>query len=375
MSISYIPESVKLRLWGKAAGRCEYDGCNQPLYLDTLTKAEFNAAYIAHIIGDSPGGPRGDKILSDKLKADITNLMLCCDVHHRLIDKQDVAGHSVERLIAMKIKHEARIELLTSLMENKRSFMIFYDANIGKHSVKIDWDLAAQAMLPNRYPADRHAIQFGLDNSSFQDNESRYWELERENLIRQFNQKLLPLIGSSDVRHFSIFAIGTQPLLIELGRLMSDIPAADVYQLHREPPDWKWQDHPDGFRYNISEPSAKRPIVALKLSFSATIEDSRITSVIGNDVSIWSITIEKLGNDFLKSREQLRQFRECFRGLLDRIKATHGEHVDLHVFPAVPVAIAVEIGRVWMPKADLPLIIYDQNRSQGGFIKALEIRS
>lgn len=50
MSVTYIPESVKIRLWGKAAGRCEYEGCNQPLWLDQLTKAEFNSAYIAHII-------------------------------------------------------------------------------------------------------------------------------------------------------------------------------------------------------------------------------------------------------------------------------------------------------------------------------------
>ena len=28
----------------------------------------------------------------------------------------------------------------------------------------------------------------------------------------------------------------------------------------------------------------------------------------------------------------------------------------LHVFPAMPVAAAVETGRVWMPKADLPLL-------------------
>ena len=57
---------------------------------------------------------------------------------------------------------------------------------------------------------------------------------------------------------------------------------------------------------------------------------------------------------------------------MDRIKALHGQDAVLHVFPAVPVSIAVEIGRVWMPKADLPLCIYDQNRKLNGFTKALE---
>ena len=93
MSITSVPEAVKLRLWGRAGGRCEYDGCNDRLWLDSLTKFEFNAAYVAHIIADSPGGPRGDSVLSDKLKADISNLMLICDKHHRLVDNAEVASH------------------------------------------------------------------------------------------------------------------------------------------------------------------------------------------------------------------------------------------------------------------------------------------
>src|SRR5438270_9024177 len=98
MSVSHIPERVKIRLWGKAAGRCEYEGCNQPLWLDSLTKAEFNISYIAHIIADSPDGPRGDPVLSEQLKSDLLNLMLLCDPHHRLVDKEDVARHPVSRL-------------------------------------------------------------------------------------------------------------------------------------------------------------------------------------------------------------------------------------------------------------------------------------
>jgi hypothetical protein len=65
--------------------------------------------------------------------------------------------------------------------------------------------------------------------------------------------------------------------------------------------------------------------------------------------------------------------RQTLRGLLNEIKAAHGEAEEIAVFPAVPVSVAVEIGRVWMPKADLPMTIYDQNRATGGFAKALVI--
>jgi SMODS-associated and fused to various effectors sensor domain len=40
---------------------------------------------------------------------------------------------------------------------------------------------------------------------------------------------------------------------------------------------------------------------------------------------------------------------------------------------SMPAALAVEFGRVRMPKADLPLLIYDENPVAGGFQSALSI--
>ena len=79
-----ISEKIRTRLWMQAGGRCEYEGCNLPLWRDELTMAKMNAAYIAHNIAAEPNGPRGDEILSPKLAADISNLLLMCDKHHRL---------------------------------------------------------------------------------------------------------------------------------------------------------------------------------------------------------------------------------------------------------------------------------------------------
>lgn len=373
MSISYIPEKVKIRLWGKASGRCQYEGCNKPLWLDALTKSEFNVAYIAHIIADSPDGPRGDPELSIKLCADISNLMLMCDEHHRLIDREDVNGHPTERLLEMKRKHEERIDLVTSLCEDKQSHVILYGANIGQHHVLVSWEKAFKAMLPNWYPAQKPAIELSLKNSAFHDDESSYWLIEREQLRRQFSEAVKPLLAKGQIQHLSIFALAPQPLLIELGRLLSDIPAAEVYQLHREPPDWIWQENQSEFEFIISEPTRQYTQVALNLSLSASIDNTRITNILGEEVSIWTLTIKDPNNDFLKSREQLSLFRRTFSKLLDQIKLRHGQGVVLNLFPAVPVSVAVEIGRIRMPKADLSINIYDQNNKNNGFILAFNI--
>lgn len=373
MSVSYIPDKTKFLLWGKAAGRCEYEGCPEKLYVDKLTKAEFNIAYIAHIIADKPDGPRGDQKLSEKLRANIDNLMILCDSHHRLIDKEDVEGHPVQRLKEMKEKHEKRIDILGSITESKQSHVILYGANIGEQFARPKLEEAAFAMIPNMYPAEKPALEISIRNSALKDTDPLFWQVEQTQLERQFNDRIKPKLAHGEIDHFSIFAFAPMPLLIKLGQLLSDIPVAEVYQKHREPANWFWQDVLTDYKYEIKTPENKHETVALVLSLSATINHDRVQKVLGNDISIWTMTLNKIDRDFLKARYQLQQFREQFRTLLDEIKAIHGHDSLLHVFPAVPVAIAVEIGRVWMPKADLSLIIYDENKAHGGFKKAIEI--
>lgn len=375
MSVSYIPDPIRHCLWGKAAGRCQYAGCNRPLYRDDLTKFEFNSSYIAHIVSDKPTGPRGDKVLSEQLKSAISNLMLMCDAHHRLIDKVDVQGHPVELLTKMKVDHEARIELLTEIQEDRQSHILMYGAKVGEHDSPLSYSKASLAMVPDRYPASAQPFSLGLKNSSYTDAEPAYWEIEREHLRRQMDRYVRPAIVSGQIMHLCVFGFAPIPLLVALGAEISDIPTADVYQLHREPATWKWQAEPSDFAFTVAttgNPASSK--VALVLSLSADVGFQRVTDVLGDDIAIWHVTHASPHNDFLQGRGQLRQFREILRRAFNDMKAQHGEDAQLHVFPAVPVACAIEIGRVWMPKADLPFVVYDQNRKTGGFVPTIRVQ-
>jgi hypothetical protein len=374
MSVSYIPERVKFRLWGKAGGRCEYEGCNTRLWLDTLTQVEFNAAYIAHIIADQPGGPRGDPKLSELLKSDITNLMLLCDKRHRLIDREDVPGHPVERLKAMKALHEERIDAVTDIALDKQSHVILYGANIGAQGSPLSLREAALGMLPDRYPASQQPVLLSLGNSSFEDRTPEFWQFEGMQVQNKVGQQIRPRIQSGEITHLSVFALAPQPLLMLLGSELSDIPFADVYQRRKEPQTWKWEVDPLSFDFTVIEPAnPKTGDAALVFALSATVTDERVTSVLGSDIPIWKVTIPKPDNDFLRSRVQTEAFRKLMRPLLDKIKATHNEKATIHVFPAMPVSLAVDFGRVLNAKSDLPLVVYDQNMKLGGFVKALAI--
>lgn len=375
MSVSYIKQETRFILWGKSAGRCQYEGCNKQLYLDSLTKAEFNSSYIAHIVADKPNGPRGDKLLSEKLKEDISNLMLMCDEHHRLIDKKQVKEHTVERLIRMKKDHEDRMARLTDILERKEAHVLLYGANIGSHNSSLIYEDTLNALSPHFYPSDTGSIELGLKNSSFVDRDNRFWEIEEENLKNKFNQKVIPLKESSKIQNYCVFALAPQPLLVKLGTLLYDLANVEVFNNQKEPKTWKWTSGIGEENYfKIIKPKEINNKIALVFSLSATINDERITNVLGKDCSIWKITLKNPNNDFLKYKNHLSQFRVVCRQILNEIKATHGENNEINIFPAMLPSTAVELGRVWYPKADLPLIIFDQNRELGGFVKALEIK-
>jgi hypothetical protein len=69
-------DPVVLELWTRAGGRCEFHGCNEYLLEDELTTNQAKLADIAHIVGRSVAGPRGDDSMPLSERNKIENLML-----------------------------------------------------------------------------------------------------------------------------------------------------------------------------------------------------------------------------------------------------------------------------------------------------------
>ncbi len=372
----YISNEVERELWAKAAGRCQFNGCNRPLYKSPITQEHVNISEKAHIYSFSEEGPRGwGPFFSNKKKLnDVTNLMLMCHDCHKTID-QDKGGirYSADLLMKWKKEHEQRVYIVAGISPNNRSHVVMYGANIGDEKSPLQYVDMVEAMFPNKYPAEDKAINLSM-TCEHEDRNAEYWRTEKDHLRAIFRRQIEPRIKENDPCHFSLFSIAPQPLLIQLGVLFTDKISVDVYQPIREPKTWKWQSYPDGFRFIVTAPENIFQVPVLIVSLSDRIADDRITSVMGKNVSIWQLTVEKdfLHNDFIKSQAQLSQFREIVRKLMVSIKEKHGQTTPLHIFPAMPVSCAVEMGRVRMPKADMPWIIYDQNYKEGKFITTLD---
>lgn len=374
MSATTITPKNQNLLWAISGGRCEYEGCNKILHTDILTKKKYNSAYIAHIVADKPGGPRGDIARSKLLCDNIGNLMLLCNEHHNLIDKVDVAGHPESRLLAMKRQHEERIRRITDIAPNMSSEIILYGANIGANYSPLSYQSACEALLYDYYPANDNAIELRMKNVPFTDDTDAYWMMEEAALCKQFKLQINPRLMQGNTDHYSVFALAPQPLLVKLGVLLNDLNNVKVYQKHREPSTWKWQTTSPDIKYIFREPADKTKIPVLVFSLSATITYDRIKAVLGDNVSVWEITVSNTpNNDFLKTEALLSDFRRTVRNAFDKIKSHHG-YTELHIFPAMPVSASVELGRVWMPKVDMPMVLYDANKTKNDFYKTITIK-
>lgn len=94
-------------------------------------------------------------------------------------------------------------------------------------------------------------------------------------------------------------------------------------------------------------------------------------AAIGTRLPTYTLTISEPRRDFLRAKEQLELFRVEWTRLLAQLRENHGSGVEVHLFPAVPNSIAVELGRALLPKVDPLLVIYDHDN--GGFTRIMTV--
>ncbi len=379
MSSTSIPDKTKHRLWIRAGGRCEYLGCNTRLFRDDLTLAEMNRSYIAHIVADSPGGPRGDEVLSPRLAKELSNLMLLCDTHHRLIDVEDVEGHPMDLLRTFKSQHEDRIDRVTDIDTDRKSYIVTYAANIGARKGAISPRQTRCALVAEQmYPATEATLDLDMTQNAMTDITPEFWVTECQN-IDEFVRTRLSGLGpdGNTMEHLSVFAIAPIPLLMYFGKLLGDIRTVEVFQRHRDSKSWEWQastpGEPDYIVEAMRPATTKTPDVIFELSLSDAIDSGSIEKIMGSTKPKYRIAIPEPNRDYLKSRDQLAAFCEEYRCLLTRIMGDAGKGLTIHLFSAIPVSVAIEIGRMVLPKSDVRIEVYDFNNAVPGWRRALTL--
>lgn len=205
------------------------------------------------------------------------------------------------------------------------------------------------------------SIRFPTDGLTF-------WEEEKKRL--EYNtSKIAPFL--EDGENISIFALAPIPLLILLGNQFSNRANIEIYQLQKNPNTWAWNDMSDKLGVvidNLRDGTGDEAIMLLSISGKVRLSNvARTIDIKGK--RIVEMSINNPYSDCLKSKSQLDEFITEYRKVKDRLSALGVKKI--HIFAAVPVAIAVAIGQAYNSNFDPLIVTYDHY--QGKYTKVYEI--
>lgn len=377
-----IPERERLKLWVRAGGRCEL--CNRYLLEGEMSARELTFGQAAHIVGQqaSEGSPRGlDDDLSAEDRDSADNLMLVCDDEHDELDKQGSRdAFDIEFLRMRKRMHEDRVHLQTSMGAMDGTAAIRMIDGLRARPTELSRQRVAEAVMygAGRFPhfpaSTRHTIEIdlrGLPGEAVGGPD--YYEVATKKIDEVMDGKVAEAIATEDITHLSVFAIARLPLLVYLGAKLDDTVATDVYQRHRQTENWTWPDRDDevAFQLDIPTPQPDTDEAVLVLNISGTIHADELPDAV-HHLPAFNITVDCTPfNDVVSGPRVLQDFMQTCGQLIGAFEETHKHVRRLHVFPAIPLSLAVVLGRAFNPDVHPTIRIYDRVNHE--YVAAMEV--
>ncbi len=98
-----IKDKDRKQLWAKSGNQCAI--CKKELFHANEDGKDFNIGEECHIISKKPDGPRHIPNMNNYDTYD-NLILLCCEHHKEIDDKNNVAFYTIERLHQIKEEHE-----------------------------------------------------------------------------------------------------------------------------------------------------------------------------------------------------------------------------------------------------------------------------
>lgn len=223
-------------------------------------------------------------------------------------------------------------------------------------------------------PKQNYPIDLSSQSIRYQPNKD-YYASKANDLCLAFKEHFEPIFKHDDA--IALFALAPQPLLIKLGTLINDQYNVRVFQCHRTGHKWSWKNYDDSVEYQLFKVDEKDKVdaveVGLNISLSADISIERTNQILHSDSPVFKITINEPNRYFVTNESIANDFVKCFRTAMEQIKNQYPSCKAIHLFPAMPVSLAVRLGMDYMPKTDIPIVIYDECKEWGEFLETITI--
>jgi hypothetical protein len=377
-------ERSKLLVWARAAGRCTF--CNRLVTENENLGELVPIGELAHKVGWSATSPRGTSPLDAEQRRSPDNLLLLCRNCHKPVDDGGVVGrYTGEVLDRLKRDHEERVRLLTEISAERTALIVRVVGPVRGVNPELSHDTVlgattAAGYFPKTLPGNYRA-EYDLDFRGRSDpgtpEHFAACAQEVDSLLARINDG----IRRDEVGRLAIFALARIPVLVHLGARLNDKVPTVIFQRHRvdDGNAWRWPAQPaETPDFDITRLRSGRDDgrVALLVNLSGTVLPDELPDEVATTHALYSLTPRPpstTGPTLIDSPAALASFEACVRRFLAQVEADHGKIVKIDLFPAIPISVAITLGRVVMPHVSPSWVVYDRNEDNV-FFKALEVR-
>lgn len=343
----------------KSGGRCMI--CNANIMNDWITKDKIQTFERAHIKSFSDNGPRSDLKLSNDEKNSSDNLMILCSNCHTIIDKKiSEKKYTVEWLVELKKNKIETIKKILDTFTPIKCTIVKYCSVI--NDVKFDFNDSElnNSCFLNGFFIEDNIISLS-DNINNENLEASF-DMLKDNYLNRI-QRQLDMNRDNEI---CLFACAPQPLLIYLGKLLSDIHKIHVFTLHRNKT-WVYNNINQNNDFYSIKPNIinEKNKIALVCSSTALIDENRVKIAIGENVDIWRINAIDIGIDKINNQEELTKYSNELISIIDEIGRIYGKNSNINLFSALCNSLAIITGMTVFPKSHNIINIFDCVKENG----------
>ena len=178
---------------------------------------------------------------------------------------------------------------------------------------------------------------------------------------------VMPALRTAPTPRIAYFGMAPVPLGIHLGALLSGLVPVSVYQRSHRNGSWKWPDDErtqDVVRKGLPQ-VARQDVgsVVLRVSSSVPIDPNLTREVVTNPLAEIDLTLRVPSPDALRSETDVIEVAAAVQQTLDEIAKYLPHATVVHLFAAVPGALALRIGMAINPNIHPPIQTYHFDRN------------
>ena len=203
-----------------------------------------------------------------------------------------------------------------------------------------------------------------IDQSDLYENGKLTNPLEAARRQRDISHQLSEALNTYSDAELGYYGIAHIPLLFHIGCQLQNRKRFHFFDHNRKTNEWDLLqgggDYPEIRLAELLDDVSQKcgdVVVRISVSYLVTFED--VEGIVPNPIASLHLRIDQPRRDVVNSEEQLQQYGDTFRDVLDEIHNKLPNTERVHIFYAGPVALAVSFGRLISKTIHPKIIVYN----------------